>query len=77
LAIDQWTVDQFNCKQLSRAVQASHKRSRKALAEATANPSADSFHVFRTRAKTLWYQLRILWPVNSVVLKPWATICAR
>lgn len=69
LAIDHWTLDHFNCKQLSRAVQVSYKRSRKALAEATANPSAESFHAFRTRAKTLWYQLRILRPVNPVVLK--------
>jgi CHAD domain-containing protein len=34
-----------------------------------ANPSAENFHAFRTRAKTLWYQLRILRPVNPVVLK--------
>src|SRR5204863_3052 len=33
------------------------------------NPSAENFHGFRTRAKTLWYQLRILRPVNPVVLK--------
>jgi CHAD domain-containing protein len=69
LAVDRWTLDQFNCEQLSRAVQASYKRGRQALAEATANPSAENFHAFRTRAKTLWYQLRILRPVNPVVLK--------
>jgi CHAD domain-containing protein len=50
-------------------VQASYKQARQALAEATANPSAENFHAFRTRAKTLWYQLRILRPVNPVVLK--------
>jgi CHAD domain-containing protein len=69
LAVDRWTLDQFNCEQLSRAVQASYKRGRQALAEATVNPSAENFHAFRTRAKTLWYQLRILRPVNPVVLK--------
>jgi CHAD domain-containing protein len=68
-AVDRWTLDQFNCKQLSRVVQASYKRARRALAEATASPSAENFHAFRTRAKTLWYQLRILRPVNPVVLK--------
>jgi len=68
-AVDRWTLDQFNCKQLSRAVQTSYKRARRVLAEATANPSAENFHTFRTRAKTLWYQLRILRPVNPVVLK--------
>ena len=69
LGVDRWTLDQFNCKQLSRAVQRTYKRARKALAEATANPSAECFHEFRTRAKTLWYQLRVLRPVNPVVLK--------
>jgi CHAD domain-containing protein len=69
LAIDRWTLDQFNCTQLSRAVQRSYKRARKALGEATANPSAENFHVFRTKAKTLWYELRVLRPVNPVVLK--------
>ena len=69
LAIDRWTLDQFNCKQLSRAVQRSYKRARRALGEATANPSAENFHAFRTKAKTLWYELRVLRPVNPVVLK--------
>jgi CHAD domain-containing protein len=68
-AIDRWTLDQFNCRQLSRAVQASYKRARQALAKAAANPSTENFHELRTKAKTLWYQLRILRPVNPVVLK--------
>jgi CHAD domain-containing protein len=68
-SVDSWALDQFNCNRLSRAVQASYKRARKGLAEATANPSAENFHAFRTKAKTLWYQLRILRPVNPVVLK--------
>ena len=68
-ALNHWTLDQFNCKQLSGPVQASYKQARQALAEATANPSAENFHAFRTKAKTLWYQLRILRPVNPVVLK--------
>src|SRR5207245_7408447 len=56
-------------KQLCRAVQATYKQARKALAKATANPTAENFHAFRTKAKTLWYQLRILRPINPVVLK--------
>ena len=68
-AVDRWALDQFNCKQLRRVVQASYKQARKALAKATANPTAENFHVFRTKAKTLWYHLRILRPVNPVVLK--------
>lgn len=68
-AIDHWTLDQFSCKQLCGAVQASYKQARKALARATADPTTENFHVFRTKAKTLWYQLRILRPINPVVLK--------
>jgi CHAD domain-containing protein len=68
-AIDCWTLDQFSCKQLCCAVQASYRRGRRALATATSDPTTENFHQFRTRAKTLWYQLRILRPVNPVVLK--------
>jgi CHAD domain-containing protein len=67
--IECWPLDQFGCKELRRAVQRSYKRARKALANAEANPTAKCFHEFRTRAKTLWYQLRILRPINRVVVK--------
>jgi CHAD domain-containing protein len=68
-AIDHWSLDQFNSKQLCGAVQASYKQARKALARATADPTTENFHAFRSRAKTLWYQLRILRPINPVMLK--------
>ena len=68
-AVDHWTLDQFDCQQLRCAVQDSYKQARKALAKGTANPTAENFHAFRTEAKRLWYQLRILRPVNPVVLK--------
>jgi len=68
-AIDHWALDQFNSKQICGAVQASYKQARKALAKTTADPTTENFHTFRTKAKTLWYQLRILRPVNPVVLK--------
>jgi len=67
--IDCWPLEHFNCKQLRRAVQRSYKSGRKALACAQATPIAENFHRFRTRAKRLWYDLRILRPVNPVVLK--------
>ena len=68
-AIDHWTLDQLNSKQLCGAVQASYKQARRTLAKTTANPTTENFHAFRSRAKTLWYQLRILRPINPVVLK--------
>jgi CHAD domain-containing protein len=67
--IDGWPLDDFSCRQLRRAVQRTYKNARKALACAEVAPSAENFHRFRTRAKRLWYELRILRPVNPVVLK--------
>jgi CHAD domain-containing protein len=69
LAIGSWTVHQFDSRQLSKAVQATYKRARRRLNEARKNASADIFHKFRTEAKVLNYQLRIVRPINQVVLK--------
>jgi len=68
-SIGHWALAHFSCTQLCGPVQARYRRARKALARATANPTAENFHVFRTEAKTLWYQVRILRPINPVVLK--------
>jgi CHAD domain-containing protein len=65
---DNWAVDQFSYKQLRRAAQTAYKCGRNALAEAKKNPSTELFHLFRSEAKQLWYHLRILRPVNPVVL---------
>ena len=67
--VDCWPLEHFDCKQLRRAVQRTYKCARKALACARTTSTAASFHHFRTRAKRLWYDLRILRPVNPVVLK--------
>jgi CHAD domain-containing protein len=68
-AVDEWPVHQFGCRQLRRAVQTSYKRARRRLTEARCNSSAEAFHEFRTEAKVLTYQLRILRPISPVVLK--------
>src|SRR5438876_4175678 len=67
--IDKWPVDQLNCQQLRCAVQQTYKCGRKAFARAKATCTAEDFHSFRSEAKQLWYQLRILRPTNPVVLK--------
>ena len=69
MAIDCWPVHHFDSRQLRRAVQASYKKARSCLQEARKNPSSETFHDFRTQAKVLLYQLRILRPINPVVLK--------
>lgn len=68
-AVDCWALDHFNFKQLRVAVQSSYKLARKALHRATENPTTRNFHKFRAKAKNLYYQLRILRPVNPVVLQ--------
>lgn len=66
---DHWALAHFDSKQLCPAVQARYRSARRALARATANPTPENFHVFRTETKTLLYQIRILRPANPVVLK--------
>jgi CHAD domain-containing protein len=67
--MDGWTAHQFDSRQLRKAVQRTYKRARCRLADARKNPSAEAFHDFRAEAKVLNYQLRIIRPVNPVVLK--------
>ena len=67
--IDHWPIEHFDRRQFCQSVQRTYKRGRNALADAKRNPTAECFHVFRTEAKQLWYQLRILRPVNPMVLK--------
>jgi CHAD domain-containing protein len=66
--VHNWPVEQYDCKQLRRAVQRTYKCGRNALSKAKANPTPENFHTFRSVAKQLWYQLRIVRPVNPVVL---------
>jgi CHAD domain-containing protein len=66
--IDNWPVDQFDRDQLRRAVQRTYKCGRDALAEAKAKGTTECFHEFRSAAKQLWYQLRLLRPINPVVI---------
>jgi CHAD domain-containing protein len=68
-AVEHWPLHHFDSRQLRRSVQVSYKRARSCLADARRNPSPECFHSFRSEAKTLAYQLRILRPVNLVVLK--------
>jgi CHAD domain-containing protein len=69
LGIENAAIDELSAKQVRRAVQKAYKCGRDALEKAKENPSAENFHDVRREAKMLWYQLRILRPVNRVVLK--------
>jgi CHAD domain-containing protein len=71
--IEAWPVDEFDSGQLCRAIQRTYKRSRKALAQAKAKRTPESFHDFRSVAKQLGYQLRIIRPAHPVVLENFGT----
>lgn len=66
--IDAWPVDQLGYGQLCKSIQCTYKCGRDTLSEAKKQRTAECFHEFRTAAKQLWCQLRILRPVNPVVL---------
>ena len=63
-----WRIGDYRSKQLRRAVQRRYKAGSSALAEVKAKPSAAKFHELRKQVKLLGYQLRILHPLNHVVV---------
>jgi CHAD domain-containing protein len=64
-----WPLDDLNWKQICNAVCKIYKRGQRALAEAIDNPEAENFHAWRKRVKDVWYELRILQPLNRTVLE--------
>ena len=68
-ATDHWALDHFKARELRCAVQLTYKCARNALAHARNHPTVENFHEVRKESKTLWHQLRILRPINQVVLK--------
>ena len=67
--VENWAINGLSAKQVRRAVQRTYKCGRDALAKAKDDPCPENFHKVRREAKMLWYQLRILRPLNEVVLK--------
>jgi len=67
--IDRRTIEQVDCKAVRCVVQHSYKLARSALARAQMKSTPENFHDFRSKAKRLLYQLRILQPINPLVIK--------
>lgn len=63
--IQRWPLKGDSWKLVGGEVQRAYRRGRRAMAAATADPSEESFHEWRKRAKDLWYQLRLLGPAWS------------
>ena len=56
-------------KQICDVVAKSYRRGQSRLAKALKKRDPESFHVWRMTVKELWYQLRILRPLNRLVLE--------
>lgn len=68
-AIQTWPIDNYDTKHLRRAVRFTYKSGRQALAAAKADPYTANFHELRKQVKRLGYQLRILRPLNHLVVQ--------
>jgi len=68
----EWSLDGLNWKQICDAVGKIYRRGQRALAKAIDDPDPEHFHAWRKRVKDVWYQLRILQPLNRVVLEEMA-----
>jgi CHAD domain-containing protein len=64
-----WPLEGLTWKQICGAVAKIYKRGQRGLAETIADPVPENFHAWRKRVKDIWYQLRILQPLNRVVLE--------
>jgi CHAD domain-containing protein len=67
-----WPVDSLNWKEICNAVCKIYRRGQRALAKAIDDPEPENFHAWRKRVKDLWYELRILQPLNRRVLEEMA-----
>ena len=67
-----WPLDGLNWKQICKAVCKIYRRGHRALATTIDDPDAENFHAWRKRVKDVWYQLRILRPLNRTVMEEMA-----
>ena len=81
--LSRWPIEGMTWKQICGAVAKTYRRGQRRLAKTITNPDPENFHSWRQRMKDLWYQLRILQPLNRLVLeklpatrKRWANFLA-
>ncbi|HTL79852.1 MAG TPA: CHAD domain-containing protein [Candidatus Babeliales bacterium] len=67
-----WPLDDLNWKQICSAVCRIYRRGQRALAKTIDDPEPENFHAWRKRVKDVWYELRILQPLNRTVLEEMA-----
>ena len=67
--LSSWPLDDTTWKEVCGAVAKSYRRGRNTLGDVVKKQSPETFHEWRKEVKRLWYQLRLLQPLNRVVLK--------
>ncbi len=67
--VSKWRLAGITWKQICGTVGKIYKRGQRGLAKTIKKPQPENFHAWRKRVKDLWYQLRILQPLNRVVLE--------
>jgi CHAD domain-containing protein len=67
-----WPLDGLTWKQICNAVCKIYRRGQRALAKTIDDPEPENFHAWRKRVKDVWYELRILQPLNRTVLEEMA-----
>jgi CHAD domain-containing protein len=67
--IREWPLDDLSCKRLRENVRTTYKRGRRVLKATIKKTNTENMHMFRKRAKELWYQLRLLRPLAPRVFK--------
>ena len=67
--LSKWPLAGMTWKQVCGTVGKTYKRGQRGLAKTIKKPQPENFHAWRKRVKDLWYQLRILQPLNRVVLE--------
>jgi CHAD domain-containing protein len=63
-----WPLEGLTWKQICGAVGKIYKRGQRGLAKTIDDPKPENVHAWRKRVKDIWYQLRILQPLNRMVL---------
>ena len=67
--LSKWSLTGLSWRQICGAVEKIYKRGQRGLGKTIKKPVPENFHEWRKRVKDLWYQLRILQPLNRVVLE--------
>jgi CHAD domain-containing protein len=67
--IPDWTFPHKGWLALESGLKRVYKKTRRAFAEASADPTTEKLHEWRKQAKYLWHQLQLLEPVRPKVMK--------